>query len=70
MTEKQEIRVKAMELALKFMELVYDLPVTLEESLEETPKDDEAGIFDSIFKRAVWHSRFFEEFIQGAPTGP
>jgi len=63
MTEKQEIRAKSMELALQFMGLVYDLPITLEETL----KDDEVGEFDRVFNLAEWHSKNFERFIQGAP---
>jgi hypothetical protein len=61
MTGKQEIRVKSMELALKFMELVYDLPIAQEEAL----KNDEVGEFDRILNLAKWHSERFEKFIQG-----
>jgi hypothetical protein len=66
MTEKQEIRAKSMELALKFMELVYDLPIGLEETSKDD-EDDEVGKFDKVFKRAEWHSKNFEKFIQEAP---
>jgi len=62
MTE-QEIRVKAMELALKFMELAYELPIAKKEELE----NDETGELDRVFKRAEWHSKNFEKFIRGDP---
>jgi hypothetical protein len=59
---KEEIRAKSMELALKFMELVYELPYAEKEALEK----DETGEIDRVFKRAEWISKIFERFIQDA----
>jgi len=65
MMDKQEIRAKSMELALKFMGLTCKLPLTNELANEEGFSEQE---FDRAFKTAVECSKRFEAFILKAST--
>jgi hypothetical protein len=57
MTDRQEIKVKSMEMALAFMGLVFELPMV------DAEKEDEVAEFDKAFKYAEYFSRKFESFI-------
>ena len=60
MTDRQEVRAKSMELALRFMGLAYKLPIKTETTLE----DDEPGALKEVFGKAEWLSQKFENFIK------
>ena len=63
---KEQIRAKSMELALKFLELTNELPITLDLAIDEGHGDEE---FDRAFKNAVALSKKFENFIlKGDPV--
>jgi hypothetical protein len=64
MTTKQEIRAKSMELALAFMGLVSELPITNDFDGYEKQELDRA------FEWAVSMSRRFENFILTDPPDP
>ena len=61
MTEKQEIRAKAMELALKFIGVAYELPITNEFANSEGYSQQE---LDKAFKTVADWSKKIEGFIQ------
>jgi hypothetical protein len=61
MTDKQEIRAKSMELALAFIGLTSELPITIDFNGHEKQELDRA------FEFAVSTSRRFEQFILTDP---
>ena len=64
MNDKQEIRAKSMELALTFMGLTSELPIT--NDFDGYEKQD----LDRAFESAVLISKRFEQFILADPRDP
>ena len=66
MDEEQEIRAKSMELALKFMGLINELPITNDFAEEAGYGKQE---LDRAFKSAIEWAKAFEKFIRNSPRG-
>jgi hypothetical protein len=65
MTDRQEIRAKSMELALSFMGLAFELPITLDFAKTGGYGNKE---LDRAFESAVDWSKRFEAFILSGPS--
>jgi hypothetical protein len=66
MTHEQEIRAKSMELALSFIELAFEKPITLELAMKEGYGEQE---LDRAFNTALAFAKRFEDFILNDPGG-